>query len=133
MTTGTPPSKKPAAQPKEYPPVTIAQVALRGKCPRCGQGKLFKGFISVANGCNRCKLSFVNYEQGDGPAFAGVLVVGALTAIGAVLVDIALSPPWWMHAAIWGPFVLIGSTLAIRWGKGALIGFQYNHRKQDFA
>lgn len=117
----------------DYPLVSIGYAALRGRCPRCGKGKLYKNLLDVAPACNVCGLSFAGHEQGDGPAFMGILIIGALTAIGAAVVEIKLEPPFWVHAALWFPFVIIGSILSLRWLKAALIAMQYQYRKEDFS
>lgn len=112
---------------------SIATAALRGRCPRCGKGKLYKNLLDVADSCSACGLSFAGHEQGDGPAFMGILIIGALTAIGAAIVEIKLAPPFWVQAAIWFPFVIIGSILSLRWLKAALIAVQYRVKGEDFS
>jgi uncharacterized protein (DUF983 family) len=114
-------------------PVGVTYAALRGRCPACGRGKLFSGIITIAKTCSHCGLDLSAHEQGDGPAFLGILLIGFLTATGAVLLDIYQQPPFWVHAAIWIPFVFIGSLLTLRWGKGALVAIQYNLRRDDFS
>jgi uncharacterized protein (DUF983 family) len=101
-------------------------------CPRCGKGKLFRGMLTVADQCSECGLSFKEHEQGDGPAVFSILVVGALTAIGAAIVEIKYAPPYWVHAALWFPFVLIGSIFSLRLLKAALIATQYRLKRDDF-
>lgn len=115
-----------------YPPVGLAQVALRGRCPRCGKGRLFESWLKVTEHCDACSLSFAEHEEGDGPAFVGILVVGALAGIGAAVMEVKLEPAFWVHAVVWVPFVVIASLLALRGAKAALIGVQYHLRKHDF-
>ena len=112
--------------------VRLSTVTLLGRCPACGRGTLFKNLLEIADYCHACGLSFKEREQGDGPAFLGILLVGALTAIGAVIVDIKFSPPFWVHAAIWVPFVIGGSLLSLRLMKALMIGVQYRYRGEDF-
>jgi len=88
--------------------------------------------LEVADYCHSCGLSFKAHEQGDGPAFFGVLLMGALTAIGAAVVEVKFSPPFWVHAVIWVPFVIIGSLVFLRVLKGLIIAVQYQYRKEDF-
>lgn len=102
------------------------------RCPRCGKGKLYKGLLTIADGCGECGLSFKGHEQGDGPAFFGILVIGMLAGIGSAVVEVMYAPPYWLHVAIWGPFIVIGSILALRVGKAALISAQYRLRGEDF-
>jgi uncharacterized protein (DUF983 family) len=102
------------------------------RCPRCGKGRLYRGWLEMNDSCSDCALPFSAREQGDGPAFFAVLLIGALTAIGAAIVEIKLAPPFWLHAAIWIPFTLIGTILGLRVLKAALVGVQYQYRKDDF-
>ena len=112
--------------------VSLGYSALRCRCPKCGKGKLFKSLLTVADRCDTCGLSFAGHEQGDGPAFFGILIIGALTGIFAAIVEIKFAPPFWVHAALWIPFVVIGSLLSLRTLKAALIAAQYHYRKDDF-
>lgn len=102
------------------------------RCPKCGKGKLYKGLLAVADGCGACGLSFKGHEEGDGPAFFGIVVIGALAGIFSAIVEIKFEPPFWLHAALWIPFVVGGSVLVLRIGKAALIHAQYRVRKGDF-
>jgi uncharacterized protein (DUF983 family) len=113
-------------------PVSPAYTALRCRCPRCGKGKLYRNLLTIADRCSHCGLELAKHEQGDGPAFFGILFVGALTAIFAAVLEIRVSPPFWVHAAIWIPFIVIGSLLSLRTLKAALIAAQYHYRKDDF-
>jgi len=102
------------------------------RCPRCGKGRLYRNFLDIADQCNECGLSFKGHEQGDGPAFFAVLIVGALAAIFAAIVEIKYEPPFWLHAAIWIPFIIIGTLLALRFLKAALVAVQYRVKEEDF-
>lgn len=103
------------------------------RCPRCHKGRLYKSGLEIADNCSECGLSYAAREQGDGPAFFAILLVGALTCIGAAIVEIKFAPSFWLHAAIWIPFTLIGTILGLRWLKAALVGIQYQYRKDDFS
>lgn len=111
---------------------SIAYCALRGRCPACGKGKLYSGFLTIAENCNECGLELKKHEQGDGTAFFCICIVGTLTGIFAALVEVMYEPPFWLHASIWIPFIIIGSLLSMRVVKAALIAVQYNFRAQDF-
>lgn len=101
------------------------------RCPRCGKGKLYKGLLAISDQCDACGLSFANHEQGDGPAFFGILLIGALTGIFAAILEVKFSPPLWVHAVIWIPFIVIGSLMALRIGKAALIWVQFRSGRLD--
>lgn len=101
-------------------------------CPRCGKGKLFKGFISISDRCVVCGLSLGQHEQGDGPAYVAILFVGTLTGVLATIVEVKYEPSFWFHLAVWPLFILTSSLLCLRWAKAALVAAQYRVRKEDF-
>ncbi len=102
------------------------------RCPRCGEGKLYRGLLTIVDQCSACGLALKQHEQGDGPAFFGILLIGALAGIFAAIFEMKFAPPYWLHAAIWIPFILIGSIASLRLGKAALIAAQYRLRGEDF-
>jgi len=110
---------------------SVGSASLRGLCPRCGKGKLFRGFLNVASGCPVCGLDYSNFEAGDGPAVFVILIVGAIVAGGALITEVAFHPPYWLHAAIWGPMILILSLGFLRPLKASLIVLQYKHRAEE--
>jgi uncharacterized protein (DUF983 family) len=103
------------------------------RCPRCGKGRLFSGWLTLAPACAECGLSYSGHEQGDGPAFFAILIIGALAGIFSAIVEIKFAPPFWLHAALWIPFVVVGSVTGLRLMKAALIAAQYRLRKDDFS
>jgi uncharacterized protein (DUF983 family) len=70
-------------------------------------------------------------QAGDGPAVFVILIVGAIVAGGALITEVAFHPPYWVHAAIWGPAVVILSLGLLRPFKAALIVLQYKHRAEE--
>lgn len=82
--------------------------------------------------CPRCGLHILAREQGDGPAFFGIVVIGTLATIGAALTEMLYAPPYWVHAALWIPFIVIGSLVSLRFAKACLLGLQYFARPDDF-
>ena len=100
---------------------------LKGRCPRCGKGRLFDGFLAVKPECENCGLSYSFADSGDGPAIFVMLAVGFLV-IGLVLwSEISYSPPFWVHIVIWVPLAIALSLAALRAFKGVLIVLQYRH------
>jgi uncharacterized protein (DUF983 family) len=57
-------------------PVSPFKAGLMGRCPRCGAGKLFTGFLQVAETCSHCGLELKVRDTGDGPAVFVALIVG---------------------------------------------------------
>jgi uncharacterized protein (DUF983 family) len=111
------------------PPVLAA--SLLGRCPRCGKGRLFRGYLAVRETCTSCELDFSRFEAGDGPAVFAILIVGAIVAGGALLTEVAFQPPYWVHALIWGPALVILSLALLRPLKAALIVLQYKHKAEE--
>jgi uncharacterized protein (DUF983 family) len=113
------------------PPVSALLAGAMCRCPRCGKGSLFRGFLTPAPCCDRCGLDYSFADAGDGPAvfvilFAGFVVVGA-----ALLVEAAYQPPFWLHAVLWGPLILLMTLGPLRPMKGIMIALQYHHKAAE--
>lgn len=109
-------------------PVSPARAGLAARCPRCGRGHLFKGFLDVAERCEACGLSYDFVDAGDGPAvfvsFAALIVVVAL----ALVIDAAYEPPVWVLLLVLTPLALVFCLGLLRPAKGLMIGLQYRNR-----
>lgn len=112
-------------------PPAVIYATLMSRCPRCGRGKLFRGFLEVAPSCSACGLSYARFEAGDGPAVFAILIVGAIVAGGALVTEVNFQPPYWVQGVIWGPAVVILSLGLLRPLKAALIALQYRHRAEE--
>jgi len=103
------------------------RAGLTGRCPRCGEGKLFKGFLDVADSCDACELDFSHVNSGDGPAVFIILIMGAVTVTLALLVEVNFEPPLWLHVVLWAPFILGGSLALLRPFKATMIALQFKY------
>jgi uncharacterized protein (DUF983 family) len=104
--------------------------ALRGNCPRCGAHGLFDGWARFAHKCRACGLDYDSFNVGDGPAAFLILIVGAIVTVGALMLDAAAEPPWWVHL-IWIP-IAAGLTIGgLRLGKAWLLAQEYKHRARE--
>jgi uncharacterized protein (DUF983 family) len=117
-------------QPPARPGLPIL-TGLAGRCPGCGKGHLFEGFLSLRPRCEACGLDYSFADAGDGPAvfvilFAGFIVVGL-----ALMVEIRYQPPYWVHAALWLPLILAVTLVPLRMLKGLLIALQYHHKAAE--
>lgn len=101
---------------------------LRGRCPRCGEGKLFSGFLNLRKSCDRCGLDYDFADAGDGPAVFVILIGGALVVFAALITEVVYQPPYWVHAALWLPLILLVTLAPLRLIKGVLITLQYHHK-----
>lgn len=104
---------------------------LRGRCPHCGEGRLFRGFLALRPNCTECGLDYAFADSGDGPAVFIMLFVGFLMVGGVVVVDVAYEPPLWVHAMIWLPLTVILSLGFLRPLKGLMIATQYHHKAEQ--
>jgi uncharacterized protein (DUF983 family) len=100
-------------------------------CPRCGQGRLFQGYLTLRPRCERCGLDYSFADAGDGPAvfimfLAGFIVVGA-----ALVTEVVYRPPYWVHALLWLPLILIVTLGPLRPMKGLMIALQYYHKAAE--
>lgn len=107
---------------------STARAALLGRCPRCGRGRLFRGYLNVAARCDACGLDYSMFDPGDGPAVFAILIVGAVVAGSALFVEVRYQPPYWVHAALWIPLILILSFATLRFVKSLLLVLQYKHK-----
>ena len=111
-------------------PLPIAR-GLRGRCPRCGEGHLFQGFLSLRSRCEHCGLDFNFADAGDGPAVFVILIGGFVVVFAAMVVEFAYQPPYWVHAALWIPLILLLTLGPLRPIKGLLIALQYHHKAAE--
>ena len=104
--------------------------ALRGCCPRCGAPGLFDGLIRFAPKCRACGLDFHSFNVGDGAAAFLILIVGAIVTIGAITLELAAEPPWWVHL-VWVPVATGLTIFGLGLGKAWLLGQEYQHRARE--
>src|ERR1700739_4101699 len=86
---------------------------LAGRCPRCGKGKLFQGFLTLAPRCERCGLDYSFADAGDGPAVFVILIAGFIVVGAALFVQMLYEPPYWLDALIFLPLILITTLLPL--------------------
>ena len=111
-------------------PLSLSQsimTGLAGRCPRCRKGRLFSGFLNLRKECDACGLDYAFADAGDGPAIFVILISGFIVVGAALIVEVTYQPPFWMHAVLWGPLILVVTLLPLRLLKGLLIVLQYHH------
>lgn len=104
---------------------------LKCRCPRCGEGKLFKGFLSLAKACDKCGLDFGFADPADGPAFfvmsgVGIVIIGLFAWI-----EVRFHPPIWVHFVTVFPALIITCLGALRPVKAWLVASQYIHKAEE--
>ena len=110
------------------PSVSLLAAALKCRCPRCGEGKLYDGLLAVAARCLNCGLDLAAQDSGDAPAVFVVLFLGAAVTALASLIEILYAPPLWLHLVLWTPVILGGAIVLLRPLKAGIIAIQYRHR-----
>ena len=90
-----------------WPPVDPIGAGLKGRCPRCGEGRLFSGFLTVAPRCGVCRLDNSFADAGDGPAVFVILIIGFIVVGLALWMEVTLNPPLWVHFMLWIPLTLV--------------------------
>jgi uncharacterized protein (DUF983 family) len=101
---------------------------LRGRCPRCGQGALFRSGLALREKCERCAMSYSFADAGDGPAVFAIFILGFLVLGGALLLEFRVGPPIWVHVLLWGLATPALAFVLLRALKGVLIALQFKHQ-----
>ena len=114
-----------------WPEIEPISCGVRGRCPRCGEGRLFSGFLKVGTRCTNCGLDYAFADAGDGPAVFVILIIGFLVVGLALWTEVDLNPPLWLHFIIWIPLALVLCLTALRLIKGILITLQYRNKAQQ--
>jgi uncharacterized protein (DUF983 family) len=114
----------------ETPPSVFA-VGLAGACPRCGKGRLFKGFLGLEERCASCGLDFGFADSGDGPAIFIMFAVGFIVIGAAAIVDATIHPPPYVHLMLWIPATVVLALLLLRPFKATMVALQYRNRATE--
>jgi len=110
---------------------SIVKVGFRGLCPRCAAPTLFDGVVRFAPTCRVCGLDVSTFNVGDGPAAFLTLVIGALVCVAAISLELAVSPPVWVHILLWPPVILAMVVGSLRIAKGMLLASEYHNRAHE--
>lgn len=100
---------------------------LFAKCPACGKGPLFQGFLTLRPACSVCQTDFTKLDSADGPAVFIALIAGAIVVSAALVVEVKYQPPYWLHALLWLPLILGLSLGLLRPLKATMIALQFRH------
>lgn len=111
--------------------ISPVYAGLVGRCPRCGKGRLFKGYLTLAGNCDHCGLDYAFADPGDGPAVFIILIAGFIVTGAALFTEIAYQPPIWVHFALWLPLGLGLPLLLLRPFKATLLALQYKFRAEE--
>lgn len=135
METVTPPTvvwTRDAAEPEKRDVWSAMRRGFRGRCPRCGKGKLFRKFLKCDGHCAVCDLDFTPHRADDLPAYLVIVIVGHIVVPMVLWIETDYSPPVWLQLAIYLPFTLFASLALLQPVKGAVIGLQWALRMHGF-
>ena len=109
----------------------LVPAALFGLCPECGAKTLFEGPAQFAERCEQCGLDYSAFNVGDGPAALLTMFIGALIITAAITLEIAVRPPFWVHAILWVPLTGIMVLACLRFAKGALLIAEHRNKAKE--
>jgi uncharacterized protein (DUF983 family) len=109
----------------------LVQAALFGLCPDCGTKTLFAGPVNFSDQCDGCGLDYSAFNVGDGPAALLTMFIGALIIVAAINLEIALHPPFWLHAILWVPITAVMVVVSLRFAKGALLIAEHRNKAKE--
>jgi uncharacterized protein (DUF983 family) len=102
-----------------------------GRCPSCGKGSLFAGFLRLATRCPACGYDFAKVDSGDGPAVFVIFIAGFVAAFGVLFTEIAFHPPIWVNFVVWLPVAALLCLALLRPLKGLMIAAQIANRASE--
>ena len=108
-------------------PLSPYETGLKCRCPRCGEGRLLTGVLSLRERCSVCGLDYSFADAADGPAVFVTFIVGFIVTGLALWFEFAAEPPVWLHLIIWPPVVTLSSIALLRPLKGLMVALQYHH------
>ncbi|MDR3512536.1 MAG: DUF983 domain-containing protein [Caulobacteraceae bacterium] len=98
------------------------------RCPRCGEGDMFDGYLKLSARCEACGLDLRAADSGDGPAVFIILIVGMIASFGALFTEFTIHPPIWVNLLIWLPITAILTLALLRPFKGVMIAMQFHNK-----
>lgn len=115
----------------QYPPLSTLTTGLRCRCPRCGEGPVLRGYLTVRDSCPACGLDYRFADPADGPAFFVMSGVGLVGMIAFMIFEFTMHPPVWVHLVVTFPLLALMCLASLRPFKGWMIAEQYVHKAEE--
>lgn len=109
----------------------VLETGLKGRCPRCANGRMFRGWLKLADRCEVCDLDYSYATPDDGPAFFALCFITFPLIFFTMWVELAFEPPFWVHILTSGPLMVGSCVLGLRPLKGWLVASQYVNKAQE--
>ncbi len=116
---------------EQWPALPPIRTGVRGRCPRCGQGHLFQGFLKLRRECEVCGLDYSFADPADGPAFFVICFACVPSIVLALWIEVAFAAPYWVHLVTSLPFLLLTCIPPLRPLKGWLVASQYYYKAAE--
>ncbi|WBV42258.1 DUF983 domain-containing protein [Pseudoroseomonas cervicalis] len=116
---------------KTWPVLSPLHTGIRGRCPRCGEGHLFNGFLTLRPSCEVCGLDYSFADPADGPAFFVICFACVPSVVLALWIEARFAAPYWVHLVTSLPFMLLTCVPTLRPLKGWLVASQYVHKAEE--
>jgi uncharacterized protein (DUF983 family) len=104
------------------------------KCPKCSDAQLYPSLLSfkMKDTCESCRLDLTQNDSADGPAVFLVFVLGLVIVPAALILDLSIQPPMWVHGVLWAPLTVLLSVVTLKPVTSYILALQYKHRPEDF-
>ena len=118
--------------PSHFPRTSPAKTGIRCRCPRCGQGAIYSGLLTVSNSCANCDLDLSPHDTGDGASVFVIFILGALIVPLAFWLEVAFTPPVWLHLIFWPPVIMMLGVAFLRPVKAILIALHFKNLRHKY-
>ncbi|MBM3529395.1 MAG: DUF983 domain-containing protein [Alphaproteobacteria bacterium] len=106
-------------------PLATARRGLFGRCPACGEGRIFRAFLKVADNCPACGEELHHHRADDFPAYVVIVLVGHIVVPLVLIAETNFAPSYFFHMTVW-PALTLGLGLAfLQPVKGAIVALQW--------
>ena len=103
----------------------------RGRCPECGEGKLFQGFLKFATHCDKCGADFSNEDAGDGPTVFVIFIVGIFIVPMALAFQLIFDASTFLTLLIWIPIIIGACLVLLRLLRGVMFNLAWANKARE--
>ena len=114
---------------KAPPSAFLAGVRMR--CPQCGEGPVFAGYLRFADHCRACGANFRAADSGDGPAVFVVLIAGAIVTPLLFILQFVFDLPGWLSLATTMVAAVALCLALLPPFKATLFALQWKHKASE--